>query len=55
MNTGWRAAKESRRTHAKSKLEKKPPALRPDKKRRTGAKDRNSALRLKGLLPGRGR
>ena len=50
-STGWRAASDSRRAHAKQALKKKPPSSKVSKKRRNSAKDSNSALRMKGLLP----
>ena len=48
--TGWRATQNSRRPHSKNELKKHPPTNTVSKKRRTQSKDRNSALRLKGLL-----
>lgn len=45
--TGWRAAKEARRPHTKHLLSKHPPDLRPGKRRRTQAKDRARAVRLR--------
>ena len=50
MNTGWKAAKKSRRPHSKARLEKHPPSSNISKKRRTSVKDSNSSLRMKGLL-----
>ena len=49
-STGWRAAKSSRRPHTAQRLRRNPQPLNPSKKRRTQSKDRQSALRLKGLL-----
>ena len=45
--TGWRAANEARRPHTKHLLRKHPPTLSPTKRRRTQAKDRNRAVRLR--------
>ena len=50
MNTGWKAAANSRRPHSKLLLKKHPPSSNVSRKRRVSVKDSNSALRLKGLL-----
>ena len=51
MNTGWKAARQSRRPHSKQKLRRHPPNTRISRKRRTAAKNSNAALRLRGQLP----
>ncbi len=51
MTTGWKAARDSRRAHTKQTLKKHPPSTTISKRRRTSAKDSNSAMRMKGLLP----
>ena len=51
--TGWKADASNRRPHRKSRLKKRPPTGSISKKRRTSAKNSNSAMRLKGLLPQR--
>ena len=48
--TGWRASSEARRPHSKRLLKCRPPSSNVSKKRRTSAKNSNSALRQKGLL-----
>ena len=51
MNTGWRAARQSRRPHTKRKIESGPQKNRAGKARRTAVKNAVRALRMKGLLP----
>ena len=50
--TGWRAANEARRPHTKHLLKKHPPTLSPTKRRRTQAKERMRAVRLKASQTG---
>ena len=49
MQTGWRAARKSRRAHTRSELKKHPPTSNVAVRRRRSVKDSNSAMRMKGL------
>ena len=50
MNTGWRAASDSRRPHKSQELRKSGGKSTISKRRRQSVKDSNSALRLRGQL-----
>ena len=48
--TGWKAARESRRPGKKRQLKEHPPSLKPSRKRRVQAKNRKAAMRARGIL-----
>ena len=50
MNTGWRAARDSRRPHKSQELRKKGAKTTISKRRRQSVKDSNAALRLRGEI-----
>ena len=50
MNTGWRAASDSRRPHKSQELRKSGGKSTVSKRRRQSVKDSNSAMRLRGQL-----
>ena len=50
MNTGWRAASDSRRPHKTQELLKNGGKSTVSKRRRQSVKDSNSAMRLRGQL-----
>ena len=50
MNTGWRAASDSRRPHKSQELRKSGGKSTISKRRRQSIKDSNAALRLRGEL-----
>jgi hypothetical protein len=47
---GWRASRESRRPHTRERLKRRARTPGVSRKRRTSVKDRERAMRLKGLL-----
>ena len=50
MNTGWRAASDSRRPHKTQELRMNGGKSTVSKRRRQSVKDSNSAMRLRGQL-----
>lgn len=48
--TGWKAARESRRPGKRQQLKEHRPSLKPSRKRRVQAKNRKAAMRARGIL-----